>query len=55
MYGRILNYAEEKLHDRSSYVIKSAIQLIKTLIKFNPYICDVKQLKYIYVNKLILQ
>ncbi|XP_060833475.1 condensin complex subunit 1 [Rhopalosiphum padi] len=40
MYGIILNCAEEKLHDKSSYVTKSAIQLIKTLIKLNPYSCD---------------
>jgi len=42
MYGIILNCAEEKLHDKSSYVTKSAIQLIKTLIKLNPFSCDVK-------------
>lgn len=40
MYGIILNCAEEKLHDKSSYVTKSAIQLIKTLIKLNPFSCD---------------
>jgi len=48
MYGIILNCAEEKLHDKSSYVTKSAIQLIKTLIKLNPYSCDVRQLKQIF-------
>lgn len=40
-YKIILNSAEEKLYDKSSYVTKSAIQLIKTLIKLNPYSCDV--------------
>jgi len=48
MYCTILNCAEDKLHDRSSYVTKSAIQLIKTLIKLNPYSCDVKKLKQIF-------
>lgn len=33
--------AEEKLHDKSSYVTKSAILLIKTLMKSNPYNYDV--------------
>lgn len=41
MYKVVLNCAEDKLHDKSSYVTKSAIQLIKTLIKLNPYSCDV--------------
>lgn len=41
MYKVVLKLAEEKLHDKSSYVTKSAIQLIKTLIKSNPYSCDV--------------
>lgn len=41
MFGLILNLAEQKLHDKSAYVVKSAIQLIKTLIRFNPYGYDV--------------
>jgi len=52
MYGTILNCAEEKLYDKSSYVTKSAIQLIKILIKLNPYSYDVKNYKK-YFNKLI--
>lgn len=47
MYCTILNCAEDKLHDRSSYVTKSAIQLIKTLIKLNPYSCDFTEDKLI--------
>ncbi|VVC36201.1 Hypothetical protein CINCED_3A010242 [Cinara cedri] len=39
-YLILLRCAVEKLNDKSSYVIKSAIQLIKTLIKLNPYSCD---------------
>lgn len=41
MYTSLLICAEEKLGDKSSYVTKSAIQLIKILIKLNPYSCDV--------------
>ncbi|XP_050546197.1 condensin complex subunit 1 isoform X2 [Daktulosphaira vitifoliae] len=40
MYKVILVCAEEKLSDKSSYVTKSAIILIKTLIKLNPYSSD---------------
>lgn len=41
VYRRLLISAEDKLNDKSSYVTRSAIQLIKTLIKLNPYSCDV--------------
>lgn len=41
MYGIILNCAEEKLHDKSAYVTKRAIQLIIALIKLNPFSYDV--------------
>lgn len=37
MYKNILNCAEDKLNEKSSNVTKNAIQLIKTLIKLNPY------------------
>ncbi|XP_050420511.1 condensin complex subunit 1 [Adelges cooleyi] len=40
MYKEILNCAEEKLSDKSSYVTKSAINLTKTLIRLNPYSSD---------------
>lgn len=44
MYKVVLSCAEEKLHDKSAYVTKSAIQLIKTLIKLNPYSSNVIKL-----------
>lgn len=55
MYKVILNCAEEKLHDKSSYVTKSAIQLIKILIKLNPYSCDVIIILITCLNKSMLK
>ncbi|CAH1732771.1 unnamed protein product [Aphis gossypii] len=40
MYGIILDCAEERLHDKSAYVTKRAIQLIIALIKLNPFSYD---------------
>lgn len=54
MYREILNCAEEKLHDKSSYVTKSAIQLIKTLMKLNPYSCNVIIIKIKMFIKFLL-
>lgn len=50
MYKVILNCAEDKLCEKSSYVTKSAIQLIKTLIKLNPFSNDVIIVKQTKVN-----
>jgi len=41
MYKTIIICAKERLCDKSCYVVKSAILLIKTLVKLNPYSCNV--------------